>query len=154
MGEENILAKSVDLRTRHHQQLLLNTADAWWHRNINNFGTVERKSMEKAIRHAPELGIENVCLFINGELRGFCLYKVPADKRYVIVCHVKATHRALLGYDLIAYQFAKWFADRGVLYANLNSDEGLLPLRMFMFTLGPSNFFRKYQIYPAGEQYM
>jgi len=74
---------------------------------------------------------------------------MPQDKRYAIVCHVKATHKTSLGYDLMVRLFAKWFAEHGVMYVDLNSDEGLLALRMFMLTLGPVNFFRKYTIRPA-----
>jgi len=149
IGEENIVIKSLDLRSTDNKQLLLQTGYTWWQKNINNFGKVEKEAMTKAIVHADKLGFENACLFINDELRGFCLYQLPRDKRYAIIAHVKATHRALLDFDLITYEFAKWFADRGITYVNLNSDEGLLPLRMFMLTLGPSNFFRKYKIEPA-----
>jgi len=149
MGEENMVVRSLDLRTAHNKKLLLDMAHKWWSRNINNFGKVEREAMAESVQHADELGIQNVCLFIKGELRGFCLYRRSQDKRYVIICHVKATHGALLKYDLMIYLFAKWFAEQGAMYANLNSDEGLLALRMFMLTLGPTNFFRKYTIRPA-----
>ena len=49
----------------------------------------------------------------------------------------------------MAYAFAQYFADKGVAYANINSDYGLMRLRMFMLTLGPVNFFRKYIVEPA-----
>lgn len=151
IGEENIAVRSLDLRATDNKQLLLEGAFKWWHKNLNNFGKVEREAMTKTVLHANKLDIDNVCLFIDGELRGFCLYQLTQDRRYANVCHVKALHRALLDFDLIAYQFAKWFADRGVMYVNLNSDGGILPLRMFMLTLGPCNFFRKYKIEPAGN---
>lgn len=152
IGEENIVVRSLDLLTERDQQLLLRAADKWWHKNINNFGKVEREAMEDAILHSDELAIENVCLFINGELSGFCLYQLPQDRRFAIVCNVKAVHRALLRFDLMAYKFAEWFANLGVTQVNINSDAGILPLRMFMLTLGPTDFFRKYRIEPVSPR--
>lgn len=151
IGEENVVVKSLDLRSTENKQLLLQSGLTWWRKNLSSLGKIEREAMKKAILHPNELGMENVCLFINDDLRGFCLYQIPSDKRFVILNHVKATHKAFLGFELICYEFAKWFADRGITYVNLNSDEGILPLRMFMLTLGPTNFFRKYTITPVGK---
>jgi len=54
-----------------------------------------------------------------------------------------------LGFELIAYTFAKWFAEQNVSYVNVSADYGMLRLRMFMLTLAPVNFFRKYIVEPA-----
>jgi hypothetical protein len=78
-----------------------------------------------------------------------CLYGLPQDRRYVLIRHIKATHESALGSELIAYEFSKWFSERGLSYANVSADFGIERLRMFMLTLGPSNFFRKYQIEPS-----
>jgi hypothetical protein len=148
-GEENIVVKSLDLGIPEHRDMLLDAAKRWQTKNINNYGKLEEDSIRTSIMDAEELGIENVCLFVDGQLHGFCLYAVPTDKRYITLNCIKATHESTLGFELMAYMFARWFVDRGVSYANLNADYGLMRLRMFMLTLGPVNFFRKFTIQPA-----
>lgn len=149
VGEEKIILKSLDLHLVKDRELLVDTAEEWWHRNINDFGQVEREALMKCILNPDEYEVENLCLFVGKELYGFCIYHRPHDKRYVIIPHIKATHEDTLGFDLIGYSFAKWFAEQGVKYGNLTSDRGRLRLRMFLLTLGPTDFFRKYQVEPA-----
>ncbi len=149
VGEENIVAKSLDLDIAQHRDMLIDAALRWRTKNINNYGKLEEEATRTAITHATALDTENICLFVNGQLHGFCLYVTPIDKRYIVVHCIKATNSNTLGFELMAYAFSKWFADKGVLYANVNSDYGLMRLRMFMLTLGPVNFFRKYIVEPA-----
>jgi hypothetical protein len=141
--------KSLDMSNQAHKNLLEGEAEKWSGKNVNNFGLVEKESMTIALQHSQALGIENLCLFIEGRLRGFCLFQRPHDKAYAIVNHIKATGNKMLGYELITYLFAKWLADQGIDYININSDVGIMRLRMFMLTLGPINFFRKYCVEPA-----
>jgi len=149
VGEENIVVRSLDLHSSADQKLLLDTAEEWWTQNINNFGTVQKEAITKCILQSEELGIENLCVMVNGEIYGFCLYQHTQDRRYVIIPHIKGTHKRTLGFELIGYLFAKWFAEQGITYGNLTSDRGLLRLRMFLLTLNPTNFYRKYKIEPA-----
>jgi hypothetical protein len=148
-GEDNVIVRSIDLHDAENRHALLSLARRWWGKNFNDFGRVEREAMTFCVENAELLNVENACLFVGGKLRGFCLYQLSHDKRYAIISHVKATHSSFLGYDLMTYEFAKWFASQGVDHVNLNTDEGRLALRMFMLTLGPTNFFRKYTIVPA-----
>jgi hypothetical protein len=149
-GEDNLVVKSLDLGEQKNRDVLLHAAEKWWRYNLNNFGKVGLEAMRSSIQQAELLGLENACLMAGSELLGFCLYLSPSDKRYAVLTHVKTTHRDTIGFDLIAFMLAKWFNERGVLYANLTQDWGRLPLRVFLLTLGPSNFFRKYTIEPAG----
>lgn len=146
---KGIVVRSLDLGAEDDLRLLLDTADACLGKNINNLGKVERDAMFEAILNARILDIENVCLFVGGELQGFCLYQYSRDGEYAMIAHIKAVHDSLLRYELIACLFSKWFIEKGVRYVNINSDVGLLRLRMFMLTLGPVNFFRKYRVEPA-----
>lgn len=149
MEGRSIVVRSLDLGLRENRQLLLKAAGYWGERNVNHYGKAEREAMKVCMDQADILDVDNACLFIDDELHGFCLYNTPLDRRYTIVRHIKATHKDMLGFELIAYEFAKWFARQGVSYANITADYGLLRLRMFMLTLGPSNFFRKYRITPV-----
>jgi hypothetical protein len=149
VGEEKIVLKSLDLSSVKERELLLNTAENWWHRNINDFGQVEREALMKCILNPEQYEVENLCLFVDQELYGFCLYHRPPDTRYVVIPHIKATHEDTLGFDLMGYCFARWFAERGVMYGNLTADKGRLRLRMFLLTLGPTGFFRKYKVEPV-----
>jgi hypothetical protein len=146
---KNIVVKSLDLSREENRDFLWRMAVAWQTRGINNFGKHELVAIRTCIEHNERLDIENACLFVDGEMYGFCLYETGRDGRYISIRHIKATHVSTLGFELIAYMFAKWFAEQGVLYSNIASDFGIMRLRMFMLTLGPVNFFRKYIIEPA-----
>lgn len=149
ISDKSIVVKSLDLRHEENRDLLWRMAVAWQSRSINNYGRHELGAFRACLEHSERLGIENACLFVGGELYGFCLYEIGPDRRYISMRHIKATHATALGFELIAYMFAKWFAEQGVLYGNVASDFGIMRLRMFMLTLGPVNFFRKYIIEPA-----
>jgi hypothetical protein len=147
--DDDIVTRSLDLGRSGNRDFLWHEMLKWQSKGINDYGKLEQDAMAICINNAEALGIDNVCLFVNGELYGFCLYHVERDRRYVSIDHVKATHVSTLGFELVAYSFAKWFAELGVVYANLGADVGVMRLRMFMLTLGPCNFFRKYKIEPA-----
>jgi hypothetical protein len=142
--------RPLDLKSWANRQILLEAADTWWEKNINSPGNVEKESLKFCIREAHKLKVENVCLFVEGRLQGFCMYQRPANPSpYVIVNHVKATHERRLKFELIAHLFSKYFYELGATHININSDMGLLRLRVFMLTLGPVNFFRKYRVESA-----
>lgn len=148
-GKDNLVSKSLDLQKQANVDLLIEATDTWWKKNLNDFGSVGKETIKKSIRHANALGFENVCMFADDTLLGFCLYQQPSDKRYVICSHIKATQNDTLTFELIAYMLGQWFGNQGFTYGNLTEDWGRLRLRMFMLTLGPSNFFRKYTVEPA-----
>jgi len=148
-GESNITMRSLDLEDEDQRGLLLSMAEKWCPRNLNNFGSVGLEALKKCIDSADQLGMENVCFFNKQEMLGFCLYRLTPDKNYAILMHIKATNVHTLGFELIGYMLARWFSAQGIAQANLTEDWGRMRLRMFMLTLGPVNFFRKYTIEPA-----
>lgn len=148
-GGQHVVTKSLDLRQQENRVFLWNKTLEWQPKGINNYGRHEQDTMKLCIENAESLGIENVCLFVGDKLYGFCLYSFGQDKSYTSVKHIKATHVSMLGFELIAHTFAKWFSEQGVIHVNVCADFGLMRLRMFMLTLGPRNFFRKYIIEPA-----
>jgi len=147
--EKEVVVKSLDLSQRQNRDLLWEMTNIWQSRGINNYGRHELDAIKLCIEDAEKLGIDNACLYVRGQMYGFCLYEIGSDGRYAAIRHIKATHVSTLGFEFIAYMFAKWFAERGVLYTNVASDFGIMRLRMFMLTLGPTNFFRKYIVEPA-----
>jgi hypothetical protein len=147
--DSKITLQSLDLTVRKNQELLLEANTAWQSKNINDFGKLEREALPRCIRNAKEIVMQNVCIYVDEELYGFCLYTISTDGEYATLQAIKATHEKALGFDLILGVLARWFAEIGVRFVNMNSDLGLLRLRAFMLTLGPSNFFRKYTVEPA-----
>jgi hypothetical protein len=143
-----MVVRSLDLNSETDSLLLLRAVNEWQSKGINDYGKVEQDTIRECIINAAPLEIDNMCLFVDGKLHGFCLYEVPSDKRYITVKHVKATHDTTLGFELIGYMFAKRLSEQGTTHVNLNADFGKLGLRMFMLALGPSNFFRKYIVEP------
>ncbi len=150
-GVEKIVTQSLDLGIAKDKSILLK-ALKWRSKNpINDYGTVEEDAMLAKIRDAELLGIDNLCLFADGRLMGFCLFQIPTDKRYVIMRHIKATHPITFGFELIGYMFAKHFVSLGCSYVNLGPDYDLESLRTFMVGINANNFFRKYTITPKGS---
>jgi hypothetical protein len=107
-GEEDIVVKSLDLHSKQDQTLLLETAERWWTRNSNDFGKVQKEAITKCILQSEALGIESLAVFVRGEMYGFCLYQYTQDKRFIVVPHIKGTHKDALSFELIGYAFTRW----------------------------------------------
>jgi len=147
VGKENIVVKSLDLALPEHRRALLN--HPWPNTGINKLAKLEDEAIESSILQADLLGLENACLYVHGELQGYCIYSQPADKRYVIFKHAKVDYAIPRTLDYMIYAFAAWLADHGTIFVNLDTDLGLPFLRMFKVALGPVNYFRRYTLVPA-----
>jgi hypothetical protein len=149
MDGKYFVVRNLDLDVKEDRDLLLSSAKEWRTKNkLNDFGQIEGDCIEVYIKNSKKMGIENLCLFVNGKLWGFALFQVPVDKRYIIMKHIKATHRLTCGFEILGYMFAKWWIEHGATTVNIGPDYNIHCLRMFMLTLGQSNFFRKYIIEP------
>lgn len=149
-GRENLHARSLDLSIAENKEFLIAVAEKWMRKNINSSGKVGMEALKVNIDFIEEFGTSNVCIYSGNELLGFCLYDTTPDKSHIILAHTQATHRDTLGFELISYMISEWFDRRGYVYANIGADGGDLRLRMFMKTLGPCNYFRKYTVKPVG----
>jgi len=147
LDETKFELKNLDLSKPQNRYLLLTSLVDWQAKNVNNLGKHEEACV-KAIMHASQLGLDNVCMFVDGHLYGFCLYN-RANDRQLTSLYIKATNNRTVGYAIMLYILAKWAQEQGFETANICSDCGVLQLRMFMLTLGPVNFYRKYSIEPA-----
>jgi len=144
--EGDMELRPIDLSQQKNRQLLLDYD--WPQKGVNRIASMFDESWEYTIRHATELGLDNLCLFIGGKLRAYCIFHRPADKRYIIFKHAKIDYGIPRLFDYFVYTVARRFSEQGVAYVNLDSDLGLQSLRMIFITLGPSNYFRKYTVRP------
>ncbi|HEV2403097.1 MAG TPA: phosphatidylglycerol lysyltransferase domain-containing protein [Candidatus Saccharimonadales bacterium] len=150
IDEEQISVRSLELGEKQNRRLLLDSVGNWKRPGvINNFARHNDEALRIAITRAEELGLDNICLFINGQLHGYVLYHVPTDKRYVVMIYARINNELPHTFDYTAYRFAKWFLEQGFSYINLESDLGLPLLRTIKLALGPTNFFRLYTVKPA-----
>jgi hypothetical protein len=147
VGDKTVV-RSLDLRNHENARLLLSATDEWAPKGVNDFGKVEADCLRIFLDNPRALDIQNMCLFVEGKLHGFCLYTASIDKRYVAVKHIKATDTLSLGFEYMAYQFAQYINEDGAQFVNLNTDQGLMHLRMFMLAIGPHSFFHKYVVEP------
>ncbi|HVU59516.1 MAG TPA: phosphatidylglycerol lysyltransferase domain-containing protein [Candidatus Saccharimonadales bacterium] len=155
VGEQHIVLKQLDLASATDRRLLLDRAAAWRKNDplhLNNIAKLEAEAVGTIIEQGQLMGVENLSIFVDGELQGFCCYRIAEDRRYALLLGFRIGHEIPRLLDYMAYAFARWFADRGVRYVNLDCDLGLPFLRMFKVALGPSNYFRKYTIRPAGDR--
>jgi hypothetical protein len=151
IGEDNVSIRSIDLTQESNQQLMLQKTEELKQSRgaLNKTYAFEQEALHNAILYPERSNFENVCLFVNGELQAYCLYDLPEDPDYAIVCHARISYELPHAFNYSVYAFGKWFADMGIKYLNLESDLGYFDMRMFKTILGPSNFFRKYTIEPA-----
>lgn len=150
VDESRIIIKSLNLAAPENKQLLFDSAEAWWSKHtVNELLLIEKEAMEVAIGQAEGLGVENVCIYIDGELHAFCLFQLALDKRYALISHAKVNDKIPYTFDYLTYAMARWFADKGITYVNLDCDLGLPFMRMIKLSLGPTNSFRKYIVEPA-----
>ena len=152
VGDDPVIVKSLDLSNPDNADLLLDFSKQWFGKGIVN-ATVKsaNEAAEFAVKEADMIGIQNACLFVGGELHGYILYTIPADKRYAIFGHAMVNADRPYTFDYMVHAFAEWFSDMGVRYVNIDSDLGLPLVRMLKVTLGPVNYFRKYTIEPASD---
>lgn len=150
LNGSRISFKSLDLDSFINRHVLLEADKRWRRPGALNDAFVDRiEGMRIAVTNAPALGMENVCVYVGGELQGFILYRLTQDGQYAL-CYLFGINPEMPDVlEFMTYQFAKWFSKLGVKYANVDSDLGLPLLRSFRLKLGPSNFFRKYTIEPA-----
>ena len=146
--EDRVVLKSLDFKE--NQQELLDIVAAWQQKGTrNNLGRFEREAIETAIIHGDALGLENACVYIDGQMHSFLLYSLPSEAEYATIHYSRFSFAMPHIFEFVAYKYAHWFADLGVKYVNIESDLGLPTLRAAKLALGPSNFFRKYTIKPA-----
>jgi hypothetical protein len=149
ISEDRITLKSLDLSDPSNQELLLHCN--WPDKGINKIAKTFDETWKTTITHADLLGVENVCLYIDGELCAYFLYIAPPDKRYIIMRHTKVDYTVHRLFDYMLYAFARYFADQGVKYVNIDSDAGVLFLRMLLVALGPVKYFKLYTVKPAAD---
>jgi hypothetical protein len=141
--------KSLDLNKTENVVKLLYCAQEWHQKgNVNHTVDPVQEVIRYAITRATPLGINNICLFMDGELGGFLLYSKPEDSRYIIANFIKVNPTIPDLFDFMEFTWAKWMSARGVSYANLDCDLGLPQMRRIRLRLGPVNFFRKYTVEP------
>lgn len=146
-GEDQVVVRSLDLRLAESQDLLLDHIRQWWGRGSNNDARgIEKSVLRTSIRRAEELGINNICVFVRGELHGVVLFQVSHDGKYIILNHAKVSHEYPRTFDFLNYVAAKWASDRGIPYINMEMDLGIPGLRIHKTELHPDDFFRKYEI--------
>jgi uncharacterized protein len=148
VGEDAVEVKQLDLTLSENQKLLLDSAAKWraTYGARNDGDGVEMSILPTSIRGAKALGMENVCLYVNGELQGFAVFQLSYDKQYVILNHVKAKPDVPRIFDYMTYLVFKWAVDNKIPYINLEMDLGIPGLRQHKSELKPVSFFKKYQI--------
>lgn len=150
VGEENIQLKSIDLSASANKQLLLQKVRQWHGKGaVNTTFALERDAIRSAIAQGESIGLENICLFVGGELHGFCLYQLATDPSYTLLSHARIGREIPHTFNYALHAFAEWFLSQGITFVNMHSDLGMLDMRMIKLAMGPVNFFRKYKIEPA-----
>jgi hypothetical protein len=148
-GANKVVFKTLDLSIESNQDLLFTHHKEWEHKGkLNNIAKHEKDYMYQLILNAENLGCENVCLYINGEMHSFLLYQESSIPGYVLISVSRFSYARPFLFEFCVYQYAQWFASRGIKFVNIDSDLDKMTLRIIKLSLGPVNFFRKYKVEP------
>jgi hypothetical protein len=145
----NLGIKSLDLRSYYNRKLLLDCAEQWPKKNLNNIGQFEEDALRLCVPHATELSIKNVCLFEDGGLIAYNLYYIYPQSKYLLISHSRLDYAIPHIFDYMAYSFSQHFLSEGVEFGNIHSDMGILRLRALKIALKPVDILRKYTIEPV-----
>ncbi len=141
--------KSLDLRSQINQGLLLGKANEWWREGAVKAPQAVKDSMNLIVKQATALGVENVCLYIDGELKGFYLYEITTNPIYATANYWNADWAILDQQDFMLYLCAERLAKKGVEFINLDFDLGNHFIRARQLVKDPANYFRKYTVEPT-----
>lgn len=149
VDEEQLVVRALDLTQSENRQLLFDSVEAWPKKGtVNHPSKLSEEALALSINESTALGVDNLCLFVKGELHAFIMYHLPHDKRYTLLFQAKLSYAFPYLFDYTVYAFARWFSEHDVIYVNLDVDFGMPMLRVVKLALGPQNFFRKYTIEP------
>jgi hypothetical protein len=148
----SVITRSLDLNDEENLSLLKQCIHGW-HKtgHINDSFEIEVDAINIALRDHDMLGMENLCLFVDGELHGFCLFHRSKDRRYVTITNARMNTKIPSTLDYAIFTFTQRMADEGAVFLNLECDLGSKFMRTFKLALGPVDFFRKYTIEPASD---
>ncbi len=148
-GDSRITFKQFDLSQQENKEYLFSLHKQWEHKGkLNNIGQQEKDYMFETIRRAEELECENICLYINGEIQSFLIYRLSDTPGYAFISLARFSYARPFMFEFCVYEYAKWFAMEGIKFVNIDSDLDQMTLRVIKLSLGPLNFFRKYTIEP------
>jgi hypothetical protein len=152
-GEEHISISTLDLEREENQQLIFDTYKKWPTKTASKSDVDwEFQAIHKSVTQSKELGIGNKCLFIDGEMCGFVLYQISADRQYMILNHLKVNYDIPHVFMYVVYMCARWATLVEIPKINLEMDLGIPGLRFFKSHIAPYEFLKKYTITPKTVQ--
>ena len=104
---------------------------------------MERKAIERAIKHYDQLDLQGLCLFIDDKLEGFTIgERITSSVASILV---EKTNFAVLGSaQFLFHEFAKVYHD--CVYINVGDDLGLENLRRVKMSYRPVLFGEKFTL--------
>lgn len=140
--------KTLDLGDREQQDALL-VAASRWHETFgspNDTDNYEQQALEVSIRNATKLGLDNVCLYLDGELSGFVINQLSHDKKYIIGNHMKFRRDIPRIVNFLQYLSAEHSHQLGATFINFEMDLGIPGLRRHKQDLHPVDYFKKFSV--------
>jgi hypothetical protein len=111
----------------------------------------EHAAIQNTLRFVSEFGIENLCIYVDGQLGAVAFYEPTADGQYYIVHHLKVDYEHMHIFEYMTHQLALKAQENHVPFLNYEMDLGLPSLRQFKQGLRPVRYFKKFTVYPKGE---
>jgi len=140
--------KTLELKDKQNQNLLLNTALEWHNKfgSPNDTDNYEQQALEVSVRNTANLGLHNVCLYLEGQLSGFVINHLSIDKKYVIGNHMKFRRDVPRIVSFLQYLSAEQANELGASFINFEMDLGIPGLRRHKQDLHPTDYFKKFSI--------
>lgn len=146
--DKNLVEKSLDLSHHSVQEEIYDRVLEWekLYPTHNDPNRSEHLAMKQSLTNAAYLGLENLAIFINGELCGIAIYSRSPGKSDYILHHIKANYGVRYITDYMHHRLASIARDNGIDFINIEMDLGIENLRNHKITLKPIKFLKKYTV--------
>jgi hypothetical protein len=142
--------KQLDLSEQANRDLIYESIVDWQtnYPKANDPANSENQALLISLRNYECLKINNLCLFVDGQLQAVCLFHKSHDDKYYILNHLKVDYATPFIFDYMTHLVASLAVKNHVPYINMEMDLGVAGLRQHKMGLRPIEFFRKYTISP------
>lgn len=146
---DNILLQPIDLHDDKGRALIINSLHQWrsvYSMTENDRMRSEGIAIDRYLRFAPQLDVNCIGLYVDGQLQAFGIFHLPPQGDYAIFNHLKCNYDYKNIFDLSFYSAIGMMNDLGATLVNAEQDLGIEGIRKHKQALNPVKFLKRYTI--------
>ena len=146
--EDDITIRHIDTLDNNSRDELIKASQNWSPTACEmSDDNRERESLRLCFNTHNEFQRKILCVYINGALAGFGVYRIYGDT--AIVGYIKVDYGVQYMFDFVTHALAEHLSNHNVPYINFEQDLGIPGLRDHKMRLRPIRFIEKINITPA-----